>query len=142
VLEEKGLRNYGTDPTRSEQAGHGGDQVDKKNDQIAHRRMVAGQGILRNHGRNNNSPATSLHHLQHRWKECHFKARLASSVLPFGIARTACNNDRGPQSDRCGATAKRLVRSFVGIQQTRYRRRAIGTPAHSCPQRYMSCKMR
>jgi hypothetical protein len=45
VLEEKGLRNYGTDPTRSEQAGHGGDQVDKKNDQIAHRRMVAGQGI-------------------------------------------------------------------------------------------------
>jgi hypothetical protein len=34
------------------------------------------------------------------------------------------------------------ARSFVGIQQTRYRRRAIGTPAHSCPQRYMSCKMR
>jgi hypothetical protein len=27
VLEEKGLRNYGTDPTRSEQPGHGGDQV-------------------------------------------------------------------------------------------------------------------
>jgi hypothetical protein len=58
VLEEKGLGNYGTDPTRSEQPGHGGDRVDKKNDQIAHRRMVAGWGILRNHGRNNNSPAT------------------------------------------------------------------------------------
>jgi hypothetical protein len=26
--------------------------------EIAHRRMVAGRGILRNHGRNNNSPAT------------------------------------------------------------------------------------
>jgi hypothetical protein len=35
VLEEKGLRNYGTDPTRSEQPGHGGDQVDKKNDHRA-----------------------------------------------------------------------------------------------------------
>src|SRR5260370_10898390 len=58
VLEEKGLRTHGTDPTRSEQTGHGGDQVDKKNDQIAHRRMVAGRGILRHHGRNNNSPAT------------------------------------------------------------------------------------
>ena len=31
---------------------------DKKNGQIAHRRMVAGRGILRNLGRNNNSPAT------------------------------------------------------------------------------------
>jgi hypothetical protein len=27
--------------------------------EIAHRRMVAGRGILRNLGRNNNSPATS-----------------------------------------------------------------------------------
>ena len=32
--------------------------MDEKNDQVAHRRMVAGWGILRNHGRNNNSPAT------------------------------------------------------------------------------------
>jgi hypothetical protein len=58
VLKEKGLRNYGTYAARTEQPGHGGDQVDKKNDQIAHRKMVAGRGILRNHGRNNNSPAT------------------------------------------------------------------------------------
>jgi hypothetical protein len=28
------------------------------------------------------------------------------------------------------------------VQQTRYRRRGTGTPAHSCPQRYMSCQMR
>jgi hypothetical protein len=58
VLEEKGLRNYGTDPTRSEQPGHGGDQGDKKNDPIAHQRVVAAREIPRNHGRNNNSPAT------------------------------------------------------------------------------------
>jgi hypothetical protein len=32
--------------------------VDEKNDQIAHHRIVAGRGILRNLGRNNNSPAT------------------------------------------------------------------------------------
>jgi hypothetical protein len=34
--------------------------MDEKNGQIAHRRMVAGRGILRNLGRNNNSPATAL----------------------------------------------------------------------------------
>ena len=33
-------------------------EVDEKNDQIAHHRIVAGRGILRNLGRNNNSPAT------------------------------------------------------------------------------------
>ena len=47
---------------RSKQPGQGGDQVDKKNGQIAHRRMVAGRRILRNLGGeiggNNNSPAT------------------------------------------------------------------------------------
>jgi hypothetical protein len=32
--------------------------VEEKNEQIAHRRIVAGREILRNHGRNNNSPAT------------------------------------------------------------------------------------
>jgi hypothetical protein len=32
--------------------------MNEKNGRLAHRRMVAGQGILRNHGRNNNSPAT------------------------------------------------------------------------------------
>ena len=33
-------------------------KVDEKDEQIRHRRIVAGRGILRNHGRNNNSPAT------------------------------------------------------------------------------------
>jgi hypothetical protein len=32
--------------------------MDEKNTQIAHRRMVAGRGILRNYARNNNSPGT------------------------------------------------------------------------------------
>jgi hypothetical protein len=32
--------------------------MDEKNGEIAHRRMVVGGGILRNLGRNNNSPAT------------------------------------------------------------------------------------
>jgi hypothetical protein len=32
--------------------------VDEKNDQIAHRRIVAGREILMNYGRNNNSPET------------------------------------------------------------------------------------
>jgi hypothetical protein len=34
--------------------------VDEKNDQIAHHRIVAGRGIPRNYGRNNNSPATDF----------------------------------------------------------------------------------
>ena len=58
VLEEERLRNYGTGAARSEQAGQGSDEVDEKNDQIAHHRIVAGRGIPRNLGRNNNSPAT------------------------------------------------------------------------------------
>jgi hypothetical protein len=37
-------------------------EVDEKNDQIAHHRIVAGRGILRNLGRNNNSPATGTTH--------------------------------------------------------------------------------
>jgi hypothetical protein len=58
VFQEKRLRDQGTDATRSEQPGQRGDQVDNKNGQIAHRRIVAGWEILRNHGRNNNSPGT------------------------------------------------------------------------------------
>lgn len=60
MLEEKRLRNYGTDAARSEQAGQGSDEVGEKNDQIAHRRFVAGRGTLKNHGRNSNSPATRV----------------------------------------------------------------------------------
>jgi hypothetical protein len=49
VLEEKRLRNDGTSAARSEQASQGSDEVDEKNDQIAHHRIVAGresQGIM------------------------------------------------------------------------------------------------
>jgi hypothetical protein len=45
VLEDKGLRNYGTDAARTEQAGQGNKEMDKQNDQIAHRRIVAGREI-------------------------------------------------------------------------------------------------
>ena len=50
----------GTDAARSEQPGQGGDEMDEKNNKIAHRRIVAGRGIPRNHARINNSPATGL----------------------------------------------------------------------------------
>ena len=59
VLEEKRLRNYGTDAARPEQPGQGGDEVDEKNDPIAHRRIAPGRGTLSNYGRNNNSPVTT-----------------------------------------------------------------------------------
>jgi hypothetical protein len=39
-------------------------KVDEKNEKIAYRRIVAGREILRNHVRNNNSPAT--HHNLYR----------------------------------------------------------------------------
>jgi hypothetical protein len=57
VFEEKRLRNDGTDTTRSEQADQSSKEMDEKNHQMAHRRIVARWEILRNHGRNNNSPA-------------------------------------------------------------------------------------
>ncbi len=50
VFEEKGLSNDGTDAARSEQADQGSKRMDEKNHQMAHRRMVARRGILRNRG--------------------------------------------------------------------------------------------
>jgi len=47
VLEDKGLRNYGTDAARTEQAGQGSKEMDKKSNQSAHRRIVAGREILK-----------------------------------------------------------------------------------------------
>ena len=58
MFQEKRLCDQGTDTTRSEQPGQRGDQVDNKNGQMAHGRIVAGREILRNHGQNNNSPCT------------------------------------------------------------------------------------
>jgi hypothetical protein len=54
------MKNYGTDTARSKQAGQGSNEneMDKKNDQIAYRRIVAGKEILWKFGRNDNSPAT------------------------------------------------------------------------------------
>src|SRR6266478_895011 len=60
VLEEKRLRNEGTDPAGTEQPSQDGNEMDEKNGQIAHQRIVAERRILRNLGRNNNSPATSI----------------------------------------------------------------------------------
>jgi hypothetical protein len=42
----------------SEQTSQAGDEMYQKDDQIAHHRIVAGQKIPTNYGRNNNSPAT------------------------------------------------------------------------------------
>jgi len=45
-------------PPGPSKAGQGSHEMDTKNDQIAHRRIVAGREILRKYGRSNNSPAT------------------------------------------------------------------------------------
>src|SRR5713101_208980 len=58
MLEQKRLSNDGTGTTRSEQASQGSDEMDEKDDQIAHHRILAGREIPTNYGRNNNSPAT------------------------------------------------------------------------------------
>ena len=60
MLEQKRLGNDGTGTARSEQASQGSDEMDEKDDQIAHHRIQAGQEIPTNYGRNNNSPAHSL----------------------------------------------------------------------------------
>jgi hypothetical protein len=55
--------------------------MDKKNNQIAHRRIVAGSEILRKYGQNNNSPATG-------WQRdlVEFSTRLRSRTSPLVIA--------------------------------------------------------
>jgi hypothetical protein len=58
MLEQKRLGNDGTGTARSEQASQGSDEMDEKDDQIAHHRILAGREISTNCGRNNNSPAT------------------------------------------------------------------------------------
>jgi hypothetical protein len=50
VLEEKRLCNYGPDAARPARADQGRDAMDEKNNQIAHRRIVAGREMLRNSG--------------------------------------------------------------------------------------------
>jgi hypothetical protein len=60
MLEQKRLGNDGTGTARSEQASQGSDEMDEKDDQIAHHRILAGREIPTNYGRNNNSPATAL----------------------------------------------------------------------------------
>jgi hypothetical protein len=52
--------------------------MDEKNDQTAHHRIAAGREILRNHGRNNNSPATRV-----RIHDCRCSA--AINLLAAGV---------------------------------------------------------
>jgi hypothetical protein len=58
MLDQKLLGNDGTGTARSEQASHGSDEMDEKDDPIAHHTILAGREIPTNYGRNNNSPAT------------------------------------------------------------------------------------
>jgi hypothetical protein len=58
MLEQKRLGNDGTGTVRSEQASQGSDEMDEKDNQIAHR-ILAGREIPMNYGRDNNSPATA-----------------------------------------------------------------------------------
>ena len=41
MFDEEGLGEYRTDAARNRQAGEGGDEMDEKNQEIAHFRMVA-----------------------------------------------------------------------------------------------------
>jgi hypothetical protein len=47
MLEQKRLGNDGTGIARSEQASQGSDEMDEKDDQIAHHRILAGRGFQR-----------------------------------------------------------------------------------------------
>jgi hypothetical protein len=47
MLEQKRLGNDGTGTARSEQASQGSEEMDEKDDQIAHHRILAGQKFQR-----------------------------------------------------------------------------------------------
>jgi hypothetical protein len=51
MLEQKRLGNDGTGTARSEQASQGSDEMDEKDDSIAHHRILAGREIPMNYGR-------------------------------------------------------------------------------------------
>ena len=58
MLKQKRLGNKGMGTARSEQTSQASDEMDQKDDQIAHHRIVAGREIPTNYERNDNSPAT------------------------------------------------------------------------------------
>ena len=77
MLEQKRLGNEGTGAARREQASQGSNEVDEKDDQIPHHRILAGREVPQNYGRNNNSPATS--------SQMHITAGLKASGGEGGI---------------------------------------------------------
>jgi len=52
LLDENGLRDHGADAARAHKSGKGGDDMDEKNDEIAHRSIVARSANTRNCGAN------------------------------------------------------------------------------------------
>ena len=60
MFDEDGLRNERTDAARTGKRADGREEMDEKDHEIAHHRIVAGRRILRNLWRNNNSPVTGL----------------------------------------------------------------------------------
>ena len=90
-------------------------KVDEQNEQIAHRRIVAGRRILRNHARNNNSQRQ----VQSRrklglWQGCHEVAEKSSKIVPLGAPAS-----RAPTSEHFGT---------ISAQDPRLR--VAATPAH------------
>jgi hypothetical protein len=104
IFERHRLRNDGTDAARTEQAGQGNKEMDKQNDQIAHRRIVAGREIRRKYGQNNNSPATGERIRQKPGRSHACKSLRRSSRLSlFPPAKIRCfgnGNHRGPKRAR------------------------------------------
>jgi hypothetical protein len=58
--------------------------------EIAHRRMVPGRGILRNHGRNNNSPATGRCCERGEARKCHCGLQRKAPLQAKGKLTLAC----------------------------------------------------
>jgi hypothetical protein len=91
--------------------------MDTKNDQIAHRRIVAGRDILRKYGRNNNSPATRRECLDHVivLNETGLRRILKSYVDYYERARTHLSSHS--RSRIGGAIRQSLLREFQGMCQ-------------------------
>jgi hypothetical protein len=78
-----------TGTARSEQTSQAGDEdeMDQKDDQIAHHRIVAGQKIPTNYGRNNNSPGTGSPAPLQRETNLNFKRESIVNIsAPFSRA--------------------------------------------------------
>ncbi|HEY6290094.1 MAG TPA: hypothetical protein VI455_00830 [Terriglobia bacterium] len=88
MLDEERLGNYGTDAARTRQSGEGGDEMDEKDHEIAHSRIVARSEKSQNSGQISNSPWTPPGHPANAFQNLKLADVFVRLILGKGIDTT------------------------------------------------------